>query len=157
METLNNHVDIDRLHSRLLHLGLIMSVVVPMILLALGVFLKSRGISINTGASLKFYFFGLIIVAAGDIPIIYLVKRSSLTGRKTFHESHPQVSAERLLFQWCILIFSISLSPSIYGMVYYLLGGAFDRFVLFTAITLLCFMLFKPKDKEIRSFIERRF
>jgi hypothetical protein len=156
VETLNNHVNIDQLHSRLLNLGLMLNVLAPGMLLALGAFIKSKGVCLNAGSNLRFIFWGLIIVAIGDIPIIYLVKRSSLLSREAFHENHPQVRVEQLLFQWCILTFSLSLSPSIYGLVYYLIGGAFERFVLFVAITLLCFMLFKPKENEIRSFVEER-
>lgn len=156
METLNNHVDIDQLHSRLLNLGLMLNVLVPGMLLALGAFIKSKGIGLNIGSNLRFIFWGLIIVAMGDIPIIYLLKRSSLFSRKVFHENHPQVQAEQLLFRWGILTFSLSLAPSIYGLVYYLIGGTFERFVLFVAITLLCFMLFKPKENDIRSFVEER-
>lgn len=155
METLNSHVDIDRVYTRLLYLGLIMNVLFPMILLALGTFLKSNGLSSNVGFNLKGFFLVMIVIAIGEIPVIYLVKRSSLASRKACQERQGRLKAENTLFQWGILIYFLSLSPTIYGLIYYLLGGTFEHFVLFIAITLLCFMLFKPKEKEIHSFVEK--
>jgi hypothetical protein len=159
VEKLNRHIDIDQLHSRLLYLGLVMDVLIPMILLFIGAFLKSRGVGANVGDSLKILFFALIIAGASDIPVVYIIKKSFLSARtqKTYQkEKYGEMEVESVLFRWGILIFSLSLSPTIYGLVYYFLGGTFERFVLFVAITMFCFLIFKPKLDEIRSFVENR-
>ena len=159
MEKLNRHADIDQVHSRLLHLGLVMDVLIPMILLSVGAFLKSRGVGANVGDSLKILFFALLIAGASDIPVVYIIKKSFLSARtqKTYSkEKYGEMEVEPVLFRWGILIFSLSLSPTIYGLVYYFLGGTLERFVLFAAITLFCFLVFKPKQGEIRSFMDNR-
>ncbi len=156
METLNKQVDTDKLHSRLLNLGLVMNVLVPMILIAAGAFLKARGVSVNPGADLKIFFWVLFVVAVSEIPAIYIVKRSFLSGHKAFQKSRGHATAEQALLQMGIIIFSLALAPAIYGLVYYLLGGTLERFVLFAAITLFCFLVFKPKQEEISTFVKKR-
>jgi hypothetical protein len=154
-EIVDRNVDIDSIHTRLIYLGLVLNVLVPAFILSLGIFLKSRGIGGDMGAGLDTFFWVLIALTVSEIPMIYLIRRTTLSTRKAYMESHPQASAGQFLFQWGILIFAVSLSPSVYGFIYYLMGGTQERFVLFVAFTLLCFMLFKPKLEELHSFIEK--
>ena len=49
----------------------------------------------------------------------------------------------------------MALAPSIYGFVYLLLGGTMEWFLILVAITLLCFMLFKPKTEEIKRLFDK--
>jgi hypothetical protein len=149
------NVDIDSIHTRLLYLGLVIDVLVPVFLLSLGIFLKSKGVGGDMGTGLDIFFWVLIAVTLSEIPVIYLVRKTTLSARKVYLESHPQTSAGQLLCQWSLVVFSISLSPAFYGFLYYLMGGTLERFVLFSAFTLLCFMLFKPKLEELHSFVEK--
>jgi hypothetical protein len=158
MEKSNRPVEVDQLHTRLLYLGLVMDVFIPMILLSIGAFLKSRGVEANVGDSLKILFFALIIAGVSEIPVVYIIKKSFLSARtqKTYQkEKYSEMEVLPVLIRWGILIFSLSLSPTIYGLVYYLLGGTFERFIIFVAITMFCFLIFKPKLDEIRSFVDR--
>jgi hypothetical protein len=154
-EIVDRNVDIDSLHTRLVYLGLVLNVLFPAVILFLGIFLKSRGIGGDISTGLDTFFWVLIAVTVGEIPVIHLIRKTTLSARRTYLESHPQASAGQFLFQWGILIFAVSLSPSVYGFIYYLMGGTQERFVLFVAFTLLCFMLFKPKLEELHSFIEK--
>ncbi|MGB8658540.1 MAG: hypothetical protein WCE90_12275 [Candidatus Zixiibacteriota bacterium] len=154
MGTSDDHPDIDGLHSRLLNLGLLLNVLVPAMCLCLGGFLRVRGLSLNAGGSLRILFAILIVVSAAEVPAIYLVRRTALS----FHEKSPegprQMRAEEALFRRSVLVFSLSLLPTVYGLVYYLIGGTFEKFVLLVGITLLCFLIFKPKMEEISSFVK---
>lgn len=156
METLSSHVDVDRVHSRLLNLGLLLNVLAPVILISVGAFLKTRGISGSPGTDLRIFFWALIVVALSEIPVIYIIRRSFLSGSKAFQKSRRHATTEQSLLQWGMIIFSLSLAPTIYGLIYYLLGGSLERFVLFAAITLFCFLVFKPKLEEISSFVKRQ-
>ncbi|HEX7401007.1 MAG TPA: hypothetical protein VF369_02405 [candidate division Zixibacteria bacterium] len=156
-ETENRNVDVDSIHTRLLYLGLVMNVLAPVLLLSFGVFLKSKGIGGDMGAGRNTFFWVLIAVAFSEIPVIYLVRKTTLSARKAYLDSHPQAIYSQLLFQWGIIIFAISLSPAFYGLIYYLMGGTLERFMLFVAFTLLCFMLFKPKLEELYSIVEKRY
>jgi len=156
MEALNRKADIDRMHTRLLNLGLLLNVLAPAVLIFVGAFLKARGVGGNGISDLRVFFWVLIVVALSEIVVIYIIKRSFLSGSKAFQRSHRYVTAEQTLVQCAVIIFSLALAPTIYGLVYYLFGGTLERFILFAAITLFCFLVFKPKLEEISSFVKRQ-
>ena len=156
MASLNSPVDIERMHTRLLSLGLVLNVLVPVVLMAAGAFLKARGVSGSPGTDLRIFFWVLILVAVSEIPAIYIVKRSFLSGRKAFQKSRRGATVEQALLQCGVIVFSLALAPTIYGLIYYLLGGSLERFVLFVAITLFCFLVFKPKLEEVSTFVKRQ-
>jgi len=156
MKTLNGHVDIDRVHTRLLNLGLVLDVLVPVILISVGAFLKARGVGESARGDLRVFFWALIVVALSEIPVIHIIKRDFLSGSKAFQKNRGHATAEKTLLQLGVIIFSLSLAPTIYGLVYYLLGGTLEKFVLFVAITLFCFLVFKPKPEEVSCFVKKR-
>jgi cbb3-type cytochrome oxidase subunit 1 len=157
VDRLNNHVDINQVHSKLFNLGLLMNVGMPVVIVFVGGLLKAQGIGGEMGErELNVFFWALAAVAVSEIPVIYIIRRSFLSGSKAFMKSRSKMTIEQSLFQWGMITFSLALAPSIYGLVYYLLGGALERFVLFAALTLLCFLVFKPKLEEIDSFVQRR-
>jgi len=157
MKLSSQSVDIDQEHIRLLNMGLVVNVLVPIIILCGGVFLRSRGIGDMTAdRELDVFFWALMAVALGEIPVIYIVKRQFLSEGKPFQRSCAYVTPFKALSQWGMVIFSLCLAPTIYGLVYYLLGGTLERFVLFVAITLFCFLVFKLKLEEVRSFVKRQ-
>ena len=154
METLSSPVDIEKMHSRLLNLGLVMNVFVPVVLIFIGVFVRTRGIDVDAVRDLGTFFWVLLAVAISEIPAIYIVKRTLLSRGKSFAGGGEDSTVAQRLLQVGIIIFSLSLAPTIYGLVYYLLGGSLERFVLFAAFTLFCFMVFKPKQEEISTIFK---
>jgi hypothetical protein len=146
----------EKIHSRLFNLGLVLNVFTPMVLIVLGGLVMTQGIDVGTVKDLELFFWVLIAVALSEIPAIYLVKKNLLSRAKSSKRESESVTAEQTLFRVGIITFSLSLAPSIYGLVYYLLGGTFERFVLFAALTLFCFLLFKPKLEEVSSFIKKQ-
>ena len=154
MEQLNKNVDFDQLHTKLLNLGLLLDVFVPAILFSLGIFLRSKGVGAKPFEGLNILLWVLLAVSAGEILAIHLIKKRIL-----FAQNNPQVekentAAERIFFTSGLILFSLSLSPAIYGFIYFLLGGMTERFVIFIAVTMLCFVLFKPKLEEMKSMKE---
>jgi len=145
------NLDLDKLHTRLLYLGLVLDFVFPAALLSLGLFLRNQGVGAKSIQRLDVLLWVLLAMSAGEVLAIYLLKKRIL-----FAQSMPKVkgqgaSAQRVLLRSALILFSLSLSPAIYGFVYFLLGGTKERFVLFIAITLLCFVLFKPNLEEMKS------
>ncbi len=153
IETRDEHIDSDLMHTRLVNLGLWMNVFIPVIFVFLGIFLRSKGWSGHLQGGLNMLFWILMGLSLGEIPILYLVRRKTLKARTAYRQNHPQADDNRLLFQWATVIFCLAFSPTIYGLVYFFMGGAIERLVLLVAITLLSFMLFKPKLDEVRSFV----
>jgi MFS family permease len=157
MDRLSDRVDINHLHSRLFNLGLLMNVGMPAVIIFVGGLLRAQGIVGEIGErELTIFFWALAAVAVSEIPVIYIIRRSFLSGSKTFMKSRSEMTIEQSLFQLGMIVFSLSLAPSIYGLVYYILGGTWEKFVLFAALTLFCFLIFKPKLEEIESFVKRR-
>ncbi len=156
METPTSSVDIERTHSRLLNLGLLMNVFAPVVLIFVGAVVKARGVNVGAVSDLGLFFWILIAVAFSEIPAIYIVKRSFLSGSRAFQKNRGRSTTEQALLRKGIIIFSLALAPTVYGLVYYLLGGTLERFVLFAAITLFCFVVFKPKQEEISSLMKRQ-
>ena len=152
----DRNIDADLLHSRLLYLGLVMNVFVPVILVFLGIFARSKGLNGHLSGGLNMLFWILMALSLCEIPILYLVRKKTLSARTAYLQNYPQADANQLLFQWATVIFCLAFSPTVYGLVYFLLGGIPERFVLLTAVTLLCFMLFKPKTDEIHAFVENK-
>jgi hypothetical protein len=154
MEKLNKNIDLDRIHTKLLNLGLLVNVFVPAILFALGLFLRSRGVGTKPVKGLDILLWVLLAVSAGEILTIYLFKKKILFTQKVLQSQKENVPAERIFFTSGLILFSLSLSPAIYGFIYFLLGGTEERFVIFIGTTLLCFLLFKPKLEEMKSVKE---
>lgn len=153
---MDRRVDAERMHSKLFNLGLLMNVFAPVAIIFIGALFKAKGIGISGKTDLTVLFWVLLAVAISEIPAIYIVRKVLLNGRRSSPEVHSPRTTEQVLTQWAIITFSLALAPSIYGLVYYLLGGSLERFVLFAAITLFCFLVFKPKEEQISSFIKDR-
>lgn len=153
MDQVGRPVDIERMHSRLFNLGLMMNVFIPVTLIAVGALLRAKGVGLTGNTELRIFFWALLAVAISEIPAIYLVRRTLLRGRRVSARACVRLTAGHTLMQWGIITYSLALAPTIYGLIYYLLGGSLERFVLFAAITLFCFLVFKPKEEQISSFL----
>jgi hypothetical protein len=149
-------VDVERMHSRLFNLGLLMNLLAPAVIIFVGVVVRASLPAVAPSTDLRILFWVLLAVALSEIPVIYLVKRKLLLGNKHAGQVGRSATAEQALLQWGIITYSLGLAPSIYGLVYYIMGGSSERFVLFAAITLFCFLVFKPKQEEISSFVKKR-
>lgn len=151
MERTTKSFDLDQVHTKLLYLGLFLDVLVPAVLLSLGLFLRSKGIVVRSFTGLDVLLWFLLAVSGGEVLAIYLIKKRVLFAPNMPRAKEEDVSLEQRFLRSALILFSLSLSFAIYGFVYYLLGGTVERFVLFIAITLFCFLLFKPKLEEMKS------
>ena len=151
MERTTKDLNLERLHTNVLYLGLVLNFIAPGILLSLGLFLRNQGVGARSIEGLDVLLWVLLAVSAGEVLAIYLLKKKILFAQNIPKVKDQGASAQRVLVRSALILFSLSLSPAIYGLVYFLLGGTVERFVLFIAITLLCFVLFKPKLEEMKS------
>jgi hypothetical protein len=151
MEQSSKNLDLDQIHTQLLNLGLLLDVAFPAVLFSLGLFLRSQGVGARSFKELDILLWVLLAVSAGEVLVIYLIKKRILFSSNILKVERADISKERILFKSGLILFSLSLSPAIYGFIYFLLGGMKERFVIFIGITLLCFLLFKPKLEEMKS------
>jgi hypothetical protein len=154
MEKRIENLDLDQIHTKLLNLGLLLDIFVPAILFSLALFLRSQGVGVKPVEGLDILLWVLLAVSAGEILTIYLIKKKILFARNILNIQKGSIPCERIFFRSGVILFLLSLSPAIYGFIYFLLGGMKERFVIFIGITLLCFVLFKPKLEEMKSMKE---
>ena len=94
--------------------------------------------------------------------MVWILKRKWLAKTLSFPTSAviqnrvqlPAANPEKSALAFTVVIYSLCLTPSVYGFVYFLLGGSLNWFILFIAITLLGFLLFKPKEEELKKFFK---
>ena len=146
-------VDIDSFHTKIIYLGLLLNVFVPALFLITGIFLRNQGIMTAPAESLRIFLVVLLIVSGGEVAAIFVLKKKFLFGQGMIKSNLSSQSPEQAAFKSSLIIFALDLSPTIYGLVYYLLGGTIEWFVIFIAITLLSFQLFKPKVDEVKSLL----
>jgi hypothetical protein len=150
MEQLSKKPDLDQIHTKLLSLGLLLDVFIPAVLFCVGLLLRNQGVGVKPVEGLDILLWVLLAVSAGEVLAIYLIKKKILFVRNILKVKKENIPMEQIFFRSGLILFSLSLSPAIYGFIYFLLGGIKERFVIFIGITLLCFVLFKPKLEEMK-------
>jgi hypothetical protein len=143
--------DIESIYFKVIYLGLFLNLFIPVAIVLLALFLRSKGVGEHPIPSLNLFLYVFLAVSAGEIFTIYLFKH------KFFQERNspgglisPDVWKNRFLNNH-IIIFSLALSPTLYGFIYFILGGELKWFIIFAGMTLLCFRLFKPNLDDIKE------
>ncbi len=137
----------------MLYLGLVLNLAIPLGLLAVGFLLRKNGVGAKPTPHLKLFFWVLFFVSVSEVVAIFLFKKSFFTKfAKKSLTAVSQIPVQKSILTFSIVIFALSLAPSIYGLVYFLLGGSMEGFILFIIITFLGFRVFKPKLEELKKF-----
>lgn len=140
--------EVEPIYFKTLYLGLFLNVFIPAILVFLGLFLKSKGIGAKPIKSIDLVLFVLLVASGIEVLFILFFKKQFFSKAKSKPEKNN-------FFRLNLVLFSLSLTPSIYGFIYFLLGGELRWFLLFVAITLLCFRIFKPDLDKTQNFFEK--
>jgi hypothetical protein len=151
MEQTTKNLDLDQFHTKLLYLGFVLDFFVPAVLFSLGLLLRNQGVGARSIEGLDVLLWILLGVSAGEVLAIHLLKKKILFAQNIPKAKEQSISLQQMFLRSALILFSLSLSPAICGFIYFLLGGTVERFVLFIAITLFCFLLFKPKLEEMKS------
>jgi hypothetical protein len=146
-----NHKDIESIYFKVIYLGLFLNLFVPVVSVFLALFLRSKGVGEHPISSLNLLLFILLGISASEILAIYLFRQKLLKENTFIQGSIVQDEWKDNFFRSHIIIFSLALSPTLYGFVYFVLGGELSWFLVFVAMTLLCFRLFKPDLDETRE------
>lgn len=154
---------LEKIHAKILKLGLAIDIFLPLVIFFLAVYLRDRLIQVQTIKDLDLFFYVLLVVCLTEVGAIFIIKRkfSARFMQKNLGQGFspaqevPNVNTrqpfDRNLLSFATVIFVLCFSPTIYGLVYYLLGGTWEHFALFVAITFLLFQLFKPKMEELEK------
>jgi hypothetical protein len=156
---------LEKTHIRLLHLGILTDIFAPIIIFLIAVFSRDRLIQVRNIENLELLFYVFLILSLGEIGAIFIFRKKiwqsstqnkvgqglSLAQNKSV--SNPQFFTGQKILGFGMVIYALCLAPTLYGLVYYLLGGTWERFSLFVAVTFLLFQLFKPKQEELEKLI----
>ncbi len=142
-----------------------MNLIVPLLLLGIGFILRHSAFEEEQHLDVQFIMLILLGVSLFDLAVVWLFKKRWLANIETPLRSDTEqkmttaaaLSPEKRGMTLALVIYSLCLAPSIYGFVGFLLGGSLSWLILFMAMTLLGFLLFKPKEEELRKFYAERF
>jgi hypothetical protein len=129
-----------------------MNIFLPVVIFFLAIYLRDRFVSIKSPMDLNMIFYFLLALSAVETLTIFILKtRTWKPYIKRKLQENPRLSIEKGPFGFGTIIYVLCFSPTIYGLVYYILGGTWEHFALFVAITFLLFQLFKPKMEELEK------
>ncbi len=154
MEVIINHkpLDIEKIHTQMLYLGLVLNLAIPLGFLTVGLLLRKNGVGTIPIANLKLFFWVLFFISISELVAIFIFRRIFFAKfSKRSMTAVSQISIQKSILTFSIGIFALSLAPSICGLVYFLLGGRLEEFLLFIAITFLGFRIFRPNLEEIKQ------
>jgi len=148
--------EISRLAMRILYIGLFIDVVGAAVLFFGGMFLESRGLAGSVPMEeLKIFGYALLAVSLLELVVIFVLKKKWLTPNNPMFgqtESFKKLSG-RILTLYIILYF-LALSPAIYGFLFFMMGGVRDMFVLMACLTLIGYLLARPRPAFIEELLE---
>jgi len=103
---------IEKVYFKTLYFGLFLNVFIPAILILVGLFLKSKGVGKNPISSIDIVLYILLAASIIEIFFIFFFKKYF------FSKVEPD---ENSFLQMNLVVFSLALSPTIYGFVYFIL------------------------------------
>ena len=154
---------LEKIHAKILKLGLVIDIFLPLVIFFLAVYFRDRLIQVQTMKNLDLFFYVLLAVSLSEVAAIFIIKRQfsvRFTRTNVGHgfnlaqevtDVNIRQPLDRNLLSFATVIFALCFSPTIYGLIYFILGGTWERFALFVAITFLLFQLFKPKMEELEK------
>lgn len=147
--------DPESVYFKAVYLGLLLNIFVPAILVILGLFLRSKGVGANPIKALDLLLIALLVVSGSEVFFVFFFRRRFFSGRNHLKEkATAKTGTEDDFIRYSLILFSLCLSPSIYGLVYYLLGGTLEWFIIFALITFICFRFFKPGLEQTKEFMK---
>lgn len=149
-----NQSEINQIQARVAGTGLRICLVLPVALLAFGIILRSQWelFAVPVVADSRLVGYILIAAAAADLAVSFFLKRhltSAVALTKRFAPTQATFSAN--LNTAFIPVFISAATPAMLGLVFYLLGGDTDTFVLLTVFAPAGMMLVKPRGEEIHN------
>jgi hypothetical protein len=148
--------EISRLALRILYIGLAIDVAGAIILFVVGLVLENRGlINVQSGSNIDILGYALLGISVLELLVIVVLKR------KLLNPSNPALSqAKRYkelvgrIMTFYIILYFVAFSPAIYGFMFYLLSGLQDMFTLMACLTLIGYLMVRPRPDFIARLVE---
>jgi len=144
-----NHTQLREVHIRAVYLGLILNLLLPAVVVIAGYAIRRAMYAdevpwASAPGTLTILFWVLLCVALSEIPVALLLRKLLLTANMcSMEKDDPQAAIMKVQSRY-IVLYALALSPTFYGLVLYLLGGAMREFVLFAVVSLVIYRLVRP-------------
>ena len=148
--------DISKFAMKILYTGLLIDVGGAVALYLIGLYLESQGyIQVSEPGSVDILGYVLLGVSAIELLVIILLKKKWLTPSSLGQTAVRsfKILKGRIMTLYLILFF-VALSPAIYGFLFYLLSGLQDMFTLMACLTLLGYLMVRPRPEFIEKLVE---
>lgn len=157
---MTNPVNLPGVLTRVTFIGLVMNVLVPTTLLIVMALIRgevtgSTGISWQEQSSNQMFFYILLAVAVIDLTMAGFIRRrppQSIIGSSGLPLAE-QFEKSVLGLSW--MIFSLNLSCTFYGLILVVLGLKIEVMMLFVALTLIGYQVFRPRQKFVEALWRR--
>jgi len=144
-----------KLSVSIMHIGLLLDLGGAAVFYLGGQLLRSEELASQSASeSLTMLGYGLIAVSAAEIFTAVMLRKKwvhsdspyfrTITKRAVFYRQF------KLLFT---VLFLITLTPAVYGFLYYILGGTETVFILLIVATMIGYMLIRVKPNDLEKSI----
>ncbi len=147
--------------AKVTYMGLVMNVLAPIgmfvgVMLLLDKEIQSGdGFSFQGNGDVQILFYALLTIAAIDGIATYIIRKKmpaallQVRGESTFERF------EKAAIRFSLVIFAINLSYTFYGLILVLLGAEVEIMMLFMALSLIGYQLFRPRQKYLSRLMKR--
>lgn len=150
-------IEIMRVQLKTTYIGLILNVFVPITLIIVIYLLAARGIVASGGFDffdkkyLQVLFFLLLAVSLGDFAAIYIYRKRYVAGLVKSEAEPAVVQFENSAVRLAWITYLMNLMHVGYGVGLLILGSPYEVILLFMALTLVGYQIFRPR----RKYLER--
>jgi hypothetical protein len=148
-------IDINHLLVKPIYIGLLINIFLPVVILLIAYYLDKSGMKQVSpeGESIGLLFWILVAVSVVDgVAAIYVKYKMFFSPMITSEHSFEEDLASRT-FLISIICFALIAAISIYGLVFYILGGSFDHLLFFVFISFIAFQLIRPRARFLQKVI----
>ncbi|MBU1320682.1 MAG: hypothetical protein KKG33_03055 [candidate division Zixibacteria bacterium] len=147
--------EILKLSVSVMYIGLLVDLGGAALFYLVGQFLRSQGIiTLVPAESLDMLGYGLLAVSAAEIATIVVLKRRWISARSPQLRSirKREVFYRQLKLMFATL-FLVTLTPALYGFLYFVLGGTETLFILLIVATMIGYMLIRVRPNDLQKSI----
>jgi hypothetical protein len=147
--------DWGSLHASIAHRGVLINVVAPFFLLAIGYTLR-RFAGLGTEPAFdegthKMISYVLGALAIGELAAGFFIRRSNLRPSRLGPSAPSFAAFGRHCLNALTVVFILGAFPSIYGLALYAVGGTIEQFVFFILVSLVGYRLLRPSLEDLEK------
>ena len=149
-----NSTQIGEAHLKVMYLGLVLCLLLPIVVVGAGYLVRQfvqGGAPPEPDSQSRILFYALLFVAVSELPVALFLKKQMLKPLPTSGAPPENAPTRAYIISRYLVIFNLAAACSIYGFVWFFLGGTFGEFVLFAVIGLVIFRLVRPSREFFYS------